>query len=162
MPRSHNHTSLLEVYIHWMLSSSVLLHIFVLHDVIQLAGCTPSLSDSPFHFCTWSCSLIIICSRYTYLSTSSIFFPTTITSFLLACLLHITLVFARCILRSLACWCHGYLGAYSVVLRWLAMRTISSEKVRWDKHSPSIQMPLFSQLILLMTGIFHRTVKWHV
>ena len=42
-------------------------------------------------FCIWSWSLVTIWPRYTYLSTSSIFFPSTITSSLLACLLHITL-----------------------------------------------------------------------
>ena len=33
-----------------------------------------------FISCTWLRSLVTICPRYTYLSTSSIFFPSTITS----------------------------------------------------------------------------------
>ena len=48
---------------------------------------------------TWSGSLVSICPRYTYPSTYSIFFPSIITSSLLTCLLHITLIFPRCILR---------------------------------------------------------------
>ena len=47
--KSHSHISLLEVHVkyfplqsHW--------HIFVSHDVVQLTECTPSLSDSSFHF----------------------------------------------------------------------------------------------------------------
>ena len=47
----------------------------------------------------WSWSLVTICPRCTYLSTSSIFFPSTITSSLLTSLLHITLIFSRYILR---------------------------------------------------------------
>ena len=74
-------------------------HIFVSHDVVQLTECTPSLSDFPFHFLY----LVIVLSYHlpeiyrTYLSTSSIFFPSTITSSFLTCVLHITLVFSRCI-----------------------------------------------------------------
>ena len=53
-----------------------------------------------FIACAESWSLVTIWPIYTYLSTSSILFPSTITSSLLTCLLHITLVFPRCILRS--------------------------------------------------------------
>ena len=127
-------------------------HIFVSHDVVQLTECTPSLSSSPFHFLylvmVLSHRLPEICM---YLSTSSIFFPSTITSSLLTCLLHITLVFPRCILRPtglLMSWISCSISCRFEVE--LAMRTISSAKIRWDKYSPSILTPLFSQLILLM------------
>ena len=104
-----------------------------------------------FISCIWSWSLVTICPRYTYLSTSSIFFPSTITSSLLTCLLHIILVFPRCTLRPtglLMSWISCSISCSFEVE--LAMRTISSAKIRWDKYSPSILTPLFSQLILLM------------
>ena len=37
----------------------------------------------------------------------------------------------------------------------LAMRTTSSAKIRWDKYSPLILVPLLSQLILLMAYCRH-------
>ena len=100
---------------------------------------------------TWSWSVVTICPRYTYLSTLSIFFPSTIISSLLTSLLHITLVFPRCILRPtglLMSWISWSISCSFEVE--LAMRTISSAKIRWDKYSPSILTHLFSQLILLM------------
>ena len=39
-----------------------------------------------FISCPWLWSVVTICPRYTHLSTSSIFFPSTITSSLLTCL----------------------------------------------------------------------------
>ena len=39
------------------------------------------------------------------------------------------------------------------------MRIISSVKIRWDKYSPSILTPLFSQLILLMMACCRRDVN---
>ena len=127
-------------------------HIFVSHDVVPAYR----MHSHPcpillFISCTWSWSLVIICPRYTYLSTSSIFFPSTITSSLLTCLLHITFVFPRYILRPtglLMSWISWSISCSFEVE--LAMRTISSAKIRWDKYSPSILTPLFSQLILLM------------
>ena len=44
-----------------------------------------------FISCTWSWSLVTICPRYTYLLTSLIFSPSTITLYVLTCLLHISL-----------------------------------------------------------------------
>ena len=106
-----------------------------------------------FISCTWSWSLVTICPRYTYLSTSSIFFPSTITSSLLTCLLHITLVFPRCILRPtglLMSWISWSISCSFDVE--LAMRTISSAKIRWDKYSTSILTPLFSQCKLKLNA----------
>ena len=113
-----------------------------------------------FSSCIWSWSLVIVCPRYTYLSTSSIFFPSTITPSLLTCLLHITLVFHRCILRPtglLMSWISWRISCSFEVK--LAMRTISSVKIRWDKYSPSILTPLFSQLILLMMACCRHDVS---
>ena len=39
------------------------------------------------------------------------------------------------------------------------MRTISSVKIWWDKYSPSILIPLFSQLILLMMVYWRHDVN---
>ena len=41
----------------------------------------------------------------------------------------------------------------------LVMRTISRTKIRWDKYSPSILTPLFSQLILLMMAYCRHDVN---
>ena len=84
----------------------------------------------------------------------------TITSSLLTCLLHITLVFPRCILRPtglLMSWKSWSISCSFEVE--LAMRTISSAKIRWDKYSPSILTPLFSQLILLMMAYCRHDVN---
>ena len=39
------------------------------------------------------------------------------------------------------------------------MRTISSAKIGWDKYSPSILTPLFSQLILLVMAYCRHDVN---
>ena len=93
-----------------------------------------------------------------YLSTSSIFFSSTITS-LLTCLLRITLVFPRCILRPtglLMSWIFWNIP-YSFDVD-LAMSTISA-KIRWDKYLPSTLMPLFSQFIMLIMAYCRHGVK---
>ena len=113
-----------------------------------------------FISCTWLWSLVTICPRYTYQSISSIFFPSTVTSSLLTCLLHTTLVFPRCILRPtglLMSWISRSISCSFDVE--LAMRTISSANIRWDKCSPSIPIPLFSQLILLMMAYCRHDVN---
>ena len=126
-------------------------HIFVSHDVVQLAECTPSLSDFPFHFLY----LVMVLSHHLpeiYVSVDLLDLLSIDNHIILVdMLLHITLVFPRCILRPtglLMSWISWSISCSFEVE--LAMRTISSAKIRWDKYSPSILTPLFSQLILLM------------
>ena len=111
--------------------------------------------------CTWSWSLVTICLRKTKLSTSPIYLLSTITSSLLTCLLNITLVFPRCILRPtglLMQWISWSIS-YSFEVE-LAMRTISWENIRWDiMYPPSTLMSLFSQFILLMMTSCRHDVK---
>ena len=71
-----------------------------------------------------------------------------------------TLVFPRCILRPtglLVSWMSCIIFCSSEVD--LAISTMSSAKMRWDRYSPSILIPLSFQLILPMIASCRHDVK---
>ena len=118
--------------------------IFVLHDVVQLVECTPSLSNSTFHFLY----LVIVLSHHLpkiYISVdlnllfidNHILVDMLVTyyfSFPQICILRPTGLLMSSISWSISC-------SFKVEL---AMRTILSAKIRWDKYLPSILTLFFS------------------
>ena len=89
-----------------------------------------------------------------------IFLPLMLMSVLLTAGLHKTLVYPRCILRPtglLVSWMSCTIFCSSEVD--LAISTMSSAKMRWDRYSPSILKPLSFQLILPMIASCRHAVK---
>ena len=95
---------------------------------------------------SWSCHHL---TKVDVVVNFFIFLPLMLMSVLLTAGLHMTLVFPRCLLRPtglLDWWMSCTIFCSSEVD--LAISTMSSAKMRWDRYSPSILIPLSFQFIL--------------
>ena len=103
---------------------------------------------------------VTVLPRYTYLSTFSMVFPSTVTVDVVAFSFSITLVLLRFMLRptGLLARCMS-VSMLSSSPGDSATRTISSAKIKCDMCSPSMLIPLSFQLILLIMASCRHAVK---
>ena len=138
-------------------------HIFVSHHVVQLTECIPSLSDYPFHFLY----LVMVLNYHLpkiYITVDLLdllSIDNHIIS-LLTCLLRTTLAFSRYVLRPtglLMSWISCSISCSLEVE--LAMRTISSAKIRWNVFTVN-PYPFVFPVDLLNDGVLQTWRKQFV